>query len=182
MRQLFILFILASSMVANAQQFSSSANRAKLEDINLKDSTVSKKWFISKYSGLSASFIGFRGGSASLISAPMGIQLNRAINNNFYAFAGLEIAPSYITMNPFGQAGATGKGISNSFINSNSSQFRINPAAFVGFGYINDARSFQLEARVSLQQGNYFGDPSDYRNFMNLDGQMRLNAGPPERR
>ncbi len=177
----FFLLLFIGSITSNAQPFANSANRARLQDVQLNDSSITKKWFITKYSGLSASFIGFRGGSASVIAAPMGLQLNRNLSNNFYAFAGVEIAPSYITMNPFGPTNVAGK-FSNSILNGSSNQFQVNPAAYIGLGYTNDARTFQIQGRVSLQQANYFTDPSDFRNFMNLNRQMQLSNGMPARR
>jgi hypothetical protein len=171
--KLFItVFLSLIITTVNAQSFGTLEQRARLEDVKLNDSSITQKWFITKYSGLSASFIGFRGGSASVIAAPMGIQLNRALSNNVYAFAGVEIAPAYITMNPFGQPNVAGK-FSNSLLNANSSQFQLNPAAFIGLGYTNDARTFQIQGRVSLQQGNYFTNPAGFGSFNQVDRQMR---------
>ena len=58
-----------------------------------------KKWSLNKYTAISTSFVFFKGGNATVVSAPVGLQLNRKLNNNFYAFAGVALAPSYINFN-----------------------------------------------------------------------------------
>jgi hypothetical protein len=51
---------------------------------------------VSKYTGISTSFSFFKGGNATIVSAPLGLQLNRRLNNNLFAFAGVSAAPSYV--------------------------------------------------------------------------------------
>src|SRR4051812_112154 len=82
-------------------------------NINFRDSSTNKKWFVSKYSGLSMSYSFFKGGNATVISAPLGLQLNRRLNNNLFAFAGVSVAPSYVNFN-------------SSFMNSNFNKFGSN--------------------------------------------------------
>src|SRR5882672_10671620 len=61
----------------------------------LRDSSnFNQKWYVSKYSGLSAGFGFFNGGSATVLSSPIGLQLNHPLNNNLIAFAGISAAPS----------------------------------------------------------------------------------------
>jgi hypothetical protein len=173
MRHLLFIGLILFATAANAQTVSTS--KQKLADVQVKDSTMQKKWFISKYSGLSAGFVAFKGGSATIFSAPMGVQLNRMLNNNVYAFAGLEIAPSYINFNQrFVHADFTKTGFSNTFMAGNRSQFSVNPAAYIGVGYTNDARTFQIQARMGVQNANsnYFTDPSDFRNLIGLERQV----------
>ncbi len=67
---------------------------------HLHDSLSSRKWFFSSYRGLSTSVSFFKGGHASIFSAPLGLQLNRRLSNNWYAFANVSVAPSYISINP----------------------------------------------------------------------------------
>src|SRR4051812_19872502 len=68
-------------------------------DLRLNDTASSKKWFFSHYTGLSTSFIFSKGGSATVVAAPIGLQLNRRLNNNLYAFAGVSVAPAYVSFN-----------------------------------------------------------------------------------
>lgn len=174
MRKTFFLLLMVMVVTAHAQ--TATISKVRLADIQLKDSTIQKKWFVSKYSDISAGFMAFKGGSATVFSAPVGIQLNRKLNNNLYAFAGVEVAPSYITFNQrFVNTNFSKTGFTNTFMAANRSQFSINPAAFVGLGYTNNSRSFQIEARMSIQNSNsnYFTDPTDFRNFINMDRQVR---------
>jgi hypothetical protein len=173
MQKLFTLLLVLLAGTLHAQTGPAWQPVSKLDNVQIKDSTVNPKWFVSRYSGLSASFISFRGGSAMMYSAPMGIQLNRTINNNLYAFAGVEIAPGYINFNQrFVQNDFTKNGFSNSFMQGNNNQFSLNPAAFVGLGYTNDERTFQIQARVNVSQGNSFYAPRGFGNFYGTPGQM----------
>src|SRR3954451_23594616 len=67
-----------------------------MNDIHVNDSAFKKKWFVSKYAGISTGFSFFKGGNATVVSAPIGLQLNRRLNNNLFAFAGVSAAPSYV--------------------------------------------------------------------------------------
>src|SRR5436190_2052935 len=61
------------------------------------DSTTQKKWFVTRYSALSASYSFFKGGHASVVAVPVGVQINRRLTNNLYAFANATIAPAFTT-------------------------------------------------------------------------------------
>ena len=109
MRTLILVSLLFTVVSASAQSYypgsfinngMNNGLRGNLAtNIHLNDSSLKKKWFISKYSGISTSFSFFKGGSATVISAPMGLQLNRTLNNNLYAFAGVSVAPAYVNFN-----------------------------------------------------------------------------------
>src|SRR5215471_6198454 len=63
------------------------------------DSLSKNKWFFSRYAGISTSFTFFKGGNATIVAAPIGLQLNRRLNNNLYAFANVSVAPAYVNFN-----------------------------------------------------------------------------------
>src|SRR6476620_4388011 len=92
MRTLFVLITLLSSLLLEAQTPKQS----------FKDSgyyiqpTQKKKWFLTSYSNIGIGFNFFNGGTATVVSAPVGLQLNRQLNNNLYAFTGVSLAPTYI--------------------------------------------------------------------------------------
>ncbi len=121
-----------------------------LNNSHLHDSLSAPKWFFSSYSGLSTSVSFFKGGNASIFSAPMGLQLNRRLNNNWYAFANVSVAPSYISINPSYLSGFN-KNFSNNSFKQNS--FGLYPAASVGVMYINDAKTFSISGSVSAERG-----------------------------
>ena len=79
--------------------------RAKAQNSLLADSSrinynnAGKKWFVSKYAGVTTSVGYFNGGNATIFAAPVGLQLNRKLTNNWYAFAGISATPAYIGFN-----------------------------------------------------------------------------------
>lgn len=113
-----------------------------------------KKWFLSKYSSISAGYSFFRGGSASYISAPIGLQLNRRLNNNLYAFAGVSVAPTYINFNQPVPLSGMNKGFyGNTMFGPNN--FGIYPRAEMGLMYINDEKTFSISGSISVQRNSY---------------------------
>ncbi|MBS1748588.1 MAG: hypothetical protein JST63_01655 [Bacteroidetes bacterium] len=117
-----------------------------------------KNWFLSSYSTINAGYIFFKGGSTSYISAPMGIQLNRRLNNNFYAFAGLSVNPTYLNFNqPIPLSGMQKGYYPNGMFGTN--KFGVYPRAELGLMYINDEKTFSVSGSISVQRGGYTGFP-----------------------
>lgn len=119
---------------------------------HLHDSVAPRKWFFSSYSGLSTSVSFFKGGNASIFSVPLGLQLNRRLSGNWYAFANVSVAPSYVSINPTYLEGFN-KNFSNNPFKQNS--FGLYPAASVGVMYMNDAKTFSISGSVSAERGYY---------------------------
>jgi hypothetical protein len=112
---------------------------------------LQKKWFVTKYAGLSTGFVAFNGGSGTFLSAPVGLQVNRQLTNNVYAFAGVSVAPSFFHYNSaFYQPGINKN---NSLMNANN--FGIYPAAHMGMMYINNERTFSISGRISVSRYSY---------------------------
>lgn len=112
---------------------------------------IQKKWFLTKYAGLSTGFVAFNGGSGTFLSAPVGLQINRSLTNNVYAFAGVSVVPTYFHYN--GTFYQPGIGKSTRFMNPNN--FDINPTAYMGMMYINDERTFSISGSISVGRSNY---------------------------
>ncbi|WP_207515837.1 hypothetical protein [Longitalea luteola] len=113
---------------------------------------IQKKWFFTKYAGISTGLVVFNGGSASFLSAPAGLQINRQLNNNVYAFAGVSATPSFINFN-----GAFYQPVVNKqpgFMNGNN--FSVNPAAYLGLMYINDDKTFSISGSIGVSRSNYY--------------------------
>ncbi len=112
-----------------------------------------KKWFVTKTAGISTGFVGFRGGSGYFISAPVGLQLNRQLTNNVYAFAGVAVAPTYFSFNnSFFQPGVN-KGAGS----LNANNFTVNPAAYVGLMYVNPDKTFSISGSIGVSSNSYNG-------------------------
>jgi hypothetical protein len=136
-------------MMGYHSPFSMGNNRLGINGVS------NKKWFFSRYSELSAGYIFFRGGSANYISVPVGLQLNRRLNSNLYAFAGVSVNPTYFNFN---QPIPAGKGFyTNSMLGANN--FGIYPRAELGLMYMNDEKTFSVSGSISVQRGGYTAFP-----------------------
>ena len=120
--------------------------------------TLRKKWFITKYAGISTGFVAFNGGSGTFLSAPVGLQLNRQLTNNLYAFAGVSVAPTFFHFN--GAFYQPGVNKNSSFMNANN--FGINPSAYMGVMYVNDERTFSISGSISVSRSNYYNHSPFY--------------------
>lgn len=172
MRLLFVFVLMMFAATLHAQVYSpyNSFNYlqrpAFINSIYLNDSIPNKKWFVSKYVGVSTSFSFFRGGNVTIVSAPLSLQLNRTLNNNLYAFANVSVAPAFVNFN------------SNNFLNSDLKGIQNNPyhangvamysAASVGLMYVNDARTFSISGSISVERSSYpySGMPYNQANVM----------------
>jgi hypothetical protein len=114
---------------------------------------VRKKWFVTKYAGISSGFVAFNGGSGTFLSAPVGLQINRQLTNNVFAFAGVSVAPTFFHgSNAFYQPGFNKN---NRFMNTNANNFDINPAVYMGLMYINDERTFSISGSIGVSRNSY---------------------------
>ena len=166
MRFLIVFALVSFTGLCKAQQFfpgnigfSSSFNRSAA--FAPSDSTGKvKKWSLQKYSSLSLGMMMWKGGSASYISAPIGLQLNRHITNNLFAFAGVSIAPSIVSFRQaFTKPDFKNAGLRNM---GQSYGFGMYSRAEIGLGYTNDARTFEIRGSIGIQR-NDFPFQSEYR-------------------
>ena len=161
MRIIIGLFLLFGAFQANGQAYFPGslgyANRAALADpYILADSVPAKKWFVSRYTGISTSFSFSKFGNATVVSVPLGVQLNRKLTNNLYAFGGLSIAPSYINFNSSFARPIPGKfGQQNNFLKTN--QLGISSRAEMGLMYVNDAKTFSISGSIGVEHNSYPG-------------------------
>src|SRR6218665_753464 len=58
-----------------------------------------KKWSLNHFATVNTGFSFFNGGSASMVSVPVGLQLTRKLNENLYAFAAVSGGPAYTNFN-----------------------------------------------------------------------------------
>lgn len=116
-------------------------------------SSLSKKWSLVKYASLSTSLTFYNGGSATILSVPIGLQLNRRLNNNLYAFAGISAAPAYINFNRPFNAGSQKINANNYFTNGNN--FDIYSWAELGLMYVNDQKTFSISGSIGVERNNY---------------------------
>ena len=159
MRLLLVLVILISSVALKAQSllpinYIDYAQRQALAQNNFHDSASNKKWSLNKFGGISTSFSFFRGGNATVVAAPIGLQLTRKLNNNLYAFAAVSVAPAYVSFNRSFLSSNANKGFqNNSFLKSNS--FDMYSRAEMGLMYINDNKTFSISGSISIERSSY---------------------------
>jgi hypothetical protein len=160
MGKVFALMLLIFSVSAKAQTVmpGNYLNSIQLQSFAknslLNDSIPDKKWFVSKTIGISSSFAFFKGGCAAVRSVPFGIQLNRKLSNNWYAFAGAAIAPAYVNFNQSFLSANTNKFAStNNYLQSN--RLNIYSRAEMGLMYINDQKTFSISGSISIERSDY---------------------------
>ncbi|MBG9376818.1 hypothetical protein I5907_11260 [Panacibacter sp. DH6] len=159
MRLVVLITFLLFSFGAGAQTllpltYADYSQRSAISSIHANDTTAQKKWFFSKYAGLSTSFSFFKGGNATVVAAPVGLQINRQLNNNLFAFAGVSVAPAYINFNQRFLTQAGDKNFQqSSFLKANS--LGIYSRAEVGLMYVNDARTFSISGSIGVERGSY---------------------------
>ena len=160
MRLLFVLMVFFFSISVKAQYFLPGSyldhlqHQSLVDNIRFKDSAPDKKWFISKSIGISSGVGFFNGGNATMLAVPVGIQINKRLTNNWYAFAGLSAAPTYINFNHSFLSANTGKSFqNNSFLSSN--QLNMYSRAEMGLMYINDQKTFSISGSISVERSSY---------------------------
>ncbi len=124
------------------------------------DSIISnQKWYVSHFSNISAGAFFYSGGSTTYLSAPVGIQLNRPLNNNLIAFAGIYAAPTFYRFsstftNPLMNPSYPGNYLTNPYT------LGINTGIEMGLMYINDARTFSISGSIGIDRSSYPVYPS----------------------
>jgi len=139
----------------------------------LNDSLPEKKWFLTSSVGFSSSVIFSRGNSAFVQSVPFSFQLNRKLNNNWYAFAALTAAPSYVNFNQSFLSANPAKSLpNNSYLNNN--QFALYGRAEAGLMYVNDKKTFSITGSIIVEKTN---DP--FLPYNQMDSRRRPNNFVP---
>jgi hypothetical protein len=125
----------------------------------VKDSSYSirnmqdRKWFLTSYTGVGIGFNFFNGNTATILSAPVALQLNRRLNDNLYAFASVSAAPTYINFNrSFLSPGIIKSYPGNSF---KPGYLGLTSSVNLGLMYINDARTFSISGSIGVERGTY---------------------------
>ena len=157
MRILLLIFASVSFVTLKAQTIMplSVANYGPADQFTQHNNLVGdsinahKKWFTSTYIGM-ATGIGFSGaGNTSFLSVPVGIQLNRRLNNNLYAFGAIAVAPAYFNFNrPL-------PGTNNNYHSFNGNSFGMQSSISAGLMYVNDAKTFSISGSIGIGRNDY---------------------------
>ncbi len=121
-------------------------------DQRIDTSHIQKKWFITKYAGISAGFMGFNGTNSSFLSAPLGVQINRQLTNNVSAFAGVSSGAFIFPL--INAPYHTGINKNNHFMNPN--RFGTYTTAQMGVMYINNERTFSISGSIGVSRDDFY--------------------------
>lgn len=160
MRLVFLSLVLMLIASAKAQtalpgRYINYLQQQSLTGNNLfKDSVPGKKWFVSKSMGISTSFGFFNGGNATALAVPFRLKLNRKLNNNLYAFAGISAAPAYVNFNRSFLSVNNNKFLSNNGL-LRSNRLDIYSRAELGLMYVNDQKTFSISGSIGIERSSY---------------------------
>jgi hypothetical protein len=92
----------------------------------------------------------WKGGNASYMSAPVGLQITRSLSPRVFAFASVSAAPSLVR---FGQLAAPKNvGLQGMY---KPYQLGVYSRAELGIGYTNEAHTFQITGSIGIQRSDY---------------------------
>jgi hypothetical protein len=156
-RTILFATILMLSMAVKAQIASSSEamngtqSAFKHPQQGSDTNNIQKKWFVTKYAGVSSGFVAFKGGSGSFLSVPLTLQINRQLTNNLYAFGSVSMVPHIFHYNNVPYQAAINK--NNSLMQTNNISAYSN--AKIGVMYINNERTFSISGSIGVSRGSY---------------------------
>ena len=150
-----LIIILAETKAQNFVGGGFGNYRFRPTSLRQNDSSTNKKWSLNKYSGISTSFVGWKGGYATIFSAPLALQLNRKISDNVFAFAGVSVSPAYINFHQNFLTTDVSKYSPNSSFMRRTSSFAVYPKAELGLSYTNDEHTFQISGSIGVERSNY---------------------------
>ena len=156
-RTILFAAILMSGMAVKAQIGSSfgamNGPQSALKDPQQVNDTnsIHKKWFVTKYAGVSTGFVAFKGGSSSFLSVPLTLQINRQLTNNLFAFGAVSAAPYIFRYNGMPYQPAINK--QNSFMQTNN--FAAYSDAKIGVMYISNDRTFSISGSIGVSRSSY---------------------------
>jgi len=160
MRSLLLAIVLMTALSLQAQMIvpltvMDYTHRTTLANMQfIKDSTPNKKWFVNTYTGIYSGINFFKGGNATVLAVPLGIQLNRKLTDNWYAFAAVSVAPAYISFNGSYMAPVSNKtGQNKNFFNPSS--LGIYSRAEMGLMYTNEAKTFSISGSIGIEKSSY---------------------------
>ncbi len=120
----------------------------------LNDSNaLSKKWSVTGYGGLAAGIGFFNGGNSAFFPVQAGVQVNRRLSNNLYAFAGATLTPVFFNFNrSFSTADPHGSYMTAPGFNAN--RFGVYQGIQAGLMYVNDAKTFSISGSISVSNSS----------------------------
>ena len=164
MRYFLIILIFFFSTSLQAQYFNhpgfgyAPMGISRLADANGMISE--KKWSFNTYAEISTGMSFSKYGNTSYFGVPIGMQLNRKLSNNLYAFAGVSIAPVYSNFShSFQTVEASKLSPYNRYLPANG--LGMYSRAELGLMYVSDDKTFSISGSIGVEHRNY--PPLQYR-------------------
>ncbi|HTL08527.1 MAG TPA: hypothetical protein VL307_09735 [Chitinophagaceae bacterium] len=153
---LLIIFCFALLSVKAQQLYPTALSGAAftVAPVLVDSNRLAKKWSVSSYMGLSSGFMFGNGNRGSFYQLPVGVQLNRRLNNNLFAFAQLSAAPGYLHLNPSFNAAAYNKQFGSGPM-FNSQAFGMSTRIAAGLMYVNEDRTFSISGSIGVERSNW---------------------------
>jgi hypothetical protein len=120
----------------------------------VNDNLQNRKWYFSKYAGISAGFGYFYGGGGSYVAVPVGVQLNHPLNKNLTAFAGISAAPAFFSFNSAFVNPTASKYYPGSYL-PNTYSFGMSSRVEMGLMYTNDEKTFSISGSIGVERNSY---------------------------
>ncbi|MEP6748031.1 MAG: hypothetical protein ABJB86_09915 [Bacteroidota bacterium] len=153
---LFISFISLQAQTQVPSPVSGYRQQGSFTHSNLQNDSnhLNQKWSVSVYGGMAASIGFFGNGTAAFLPLQIGLQLNRRLNNNLYAFAGISAAPAYFNFNrSFNNTEQYKSFMTSSGFGNNG--YGIYPGIQAGLMYVNDAKTFSISGSIGISNSTY---------------------------
>lgn len=151
MRFLLLMVTISCSLLLRAQTIQQRFADSSYIHSSYIHRMQSRKWSVTPYSNIGVGISYFNGRSATIVSAPIGLQLNRRLNNNLYAFTGVSLMPTYVNLGRSFVSPGIKSYSGNDF---KSGYFGVHPSVNMGLMYVNDAKTFSISGSVSIQKSN----------------------------
>lgn len=179
LRTLLFAAILMSGMAVKAQTDSSFGAINGAESVFKRPqqagdtNNIHKKWFVTKYAGVSTGFMAFKGGGGSFFSVPLGLQLNRQLTHNLFAFGGVSVTPYVSRFSNMLYQPVMNKG--NGFMQQ-PNNFAAYSDAKIGVMYISNDKTFSISGSIGVSRGTY-GGYGGYSPFSPFNSPMYAPMG-----
>jgi hypothetical protein len=162
LRLAFVLLPTCASLASGAQVFAPGPVSYPLPiqtihfpDLNqIRENRITnQKWFWSSYTGVSIGTAFYPTGNAYMLSTPVGLQLNRRLNKNLYAFGNVFLAPTFTSFGNSFMRPAPGYPYSQHGFGQN--YLSVNPGVQMGLMYVNDEGTFSISGSVQASTTTY---------------------------
>jgi hypothetical protein len=155
MKNLLVIFFLCAGLPGHSQLYYPGISAGMpINNFNYHPlGGPQSKWSYNTFAQVNAGMSFYNGGGGYFVSVPVGLQVNRQLNNHFTAFANAWAAPTYFDMSrSLMYGGNKNYMVGSSLYNSLGMQTGVS----LGLQYVNEDRTFSITGSISVQRGDYY--------------------------